>query len=60
MKKIIMLTLVVSLLLTGCQNINTTNTNTVNSSTETEMPVSTIPTYSAEEDAAAAKYLASE
>lgn len=47
MKKIIMLTLVVSLLLTGCQNINTTNTNTVNSSTETEMPVSTIPTYSA-------------
>lgn len=60
MKKIIMLTLVVSLLLTGCRNINTTNTNTVNSSTETEMPESTVPTYSAEEDAAAAEYLVSE
>ena len=60
MQKIIMLTLVVSLLLTGCQNTNTTDADTSNNGTEAETSVSTIPTYSAEEDAAAAEYLVSE
>ena len=53
-----MFALVASLLLTGCGKTDTTAVDTTNSDIETEAPENTIPTYSAEEDKAAAEYLA--
>ena len=60
MKKTIMLALVVSLLLSGCRKTNIADENATNNSIEAEKPESTIPTYSAEDDKAAAEYLVSE
>lgn len=60
MKKVTLLALAASLLLSGCQKANTADGNTTNSSTETEASENAVPTYSAEEDIAAAEYLVSE
>ena len=60
MKKVIWITFAVSLLLSGCGKADPTDVDITNNSIETEASENTIPTYSAEEDAAAAEYLVSE
>ena len=57
MKKVIWITFAVSLLLSGCGKADPTDVDITNNSIETEASENTIPTYSAEEDTAAAEYL---
>ena len=60
MKKITLFALAVSLVLSGCQKANTADENATNNGLETEVPENAVPTYSAEDDKAAAEYLVSE
>lgn len=60
MKKAIITALAAGLILTGCRSADTTDAGTANSSAVPEEQEYVIPTYSAEDDAAAAEYLVNE